>query len=93
MKKPKISRPLNSKLNNLLSYQPQGIVLTSKWLKENNYSKQIISHYCARQWLRKVGNGAYVRLNENIKWPGAIYALDSPRYNARTIGKMHIYQS
>jgi len=67
---------LNSKkLNYLLSYQPYGIFLTTEWFHKHKYSKQIVSHYSQNGWLQKIGEGAYLRLNEKKNWLGAVCAL------------------
>lgn len=64
-----------SKLNYLLSHWVNGVVVTSKWLSEHHYYKQLIKKYCDSGWLRKVGHGAFAKLGDDIRWPGAIYTL------------------
>ena len=72
-----MNRPNTRKLNYLLTKWPQGVVLTSQWLKENGYYKQLVKLYCDNEWIKRLGKGAYVRLNDNITWFGAVKALQS----------------
>src|SRR3989338_10768053 len=66
-----------SKLNYLLSEWPVGVVLTSTWLKNNGYYKQLVKLYCDNGWIKSLGRGAYIRLNDEIAWSGAVKALQS----------------
>lgn len=70
-----MSRQLNDKLNSLLQEWPAGIVLTSRWLTDQGYSRQLLKKYSDRGWIRKVGHGAYVRLNDKLTWAGALHAI------------------
>lgn len=65
------------KANYLMRALPPGVILTSKWLGANGYYKQLVKQLCDRQWLERVGNGAYVRLNDELTWQGAVVALQS----------------
>lgn len=72
-----MSRLNRSKLNYLMSQWPNSVLLTSKWLKEHGYYKQLIKLYCDHQWLKPVGRGAYARLNDEVTWWGAVKAIQS----------------
>lgn len=72
-----MSRLKSAKLNYLLSEWPAGVVLTSTWLKSNNYYKQLVKLYCDHGWIKSLGRGAYRRLNDEITWSGAVKALQS----------------
>jgi len=60
-----------------MNHWPVGVILTAKWLKQQGYYKQLIKLYCDNGWLKSVGRGAYVRLNDEITWPGAVRAIQS----------------
>lgn len=70
-----MSRQIKHKLNFLLQKWPKEAVITSQWLSENGYYRQLIKKYKDSGWLKEIGHGAYVRLNEDLTWPGALYAL------------------
>ncbi|QLH42448.1 MAG: type IV toxin-antitoxin system AbiEi family antitoxin domain-containing protein [Coxiellaceae bacterium] len=70
-----MSRLKNNKIKQLLSKWPYGVVLTSYWLTKHGYYKQLIKKYCDSGWIRKVGQGAYLKIGEQLQWPGAVYAL------------------
>lgn len=70
-----MNRLKKPKLNELLSQWPTGIILTSTWLKEHGYYKQLVKLYCDKGWLKSIGRGAYVRLNDQVTWQGAVKAL------------------
>ena len=72
-----MNRQKISKLNHLLNEWPPGVVLTSNWLKEKGYYKQLVKLYCDNGWIKSVGRGAYARLNDEITWTGAVKALQS----------------
>lgn len=72
-----MNRPNTEKLNYLLKNWPAGVLLTSKWLKEHGYYKQLIKLYCDNGWLKRVGRGAYSRLNDEVTWQGAVNAMQS----------------
>jgi len=64
-----------SKINQLLSFQPPGTILQSFWLKEHGYSLDLQKRYKKSRWLEAVGNGALKRVNDTVSYEGAIYAL------------------
>jgi hypothetical protein len=70
-----MNRPKASKLNSLIRQWPAGVVLTSTWLKEHGYYKQLVKLYCDKGWLNSIGRGAYIRLNDQVTWQGAVKAL------------------
>ena len=56
---------------------PSGIVVQSSWLTEQGYSPSLQQRYRTNQWLKPLGQGAMVRPNDEVKYEGAIYALQS----------------
>lgn len=70
-----MSRLNLSKINHLMQESPEGGVLTTTWLEENGYYKQLVKRYCDSGWLVRLGKGAYSRLNDRVTWVGAVKAL------------------
>ena len=70
-----MNRLKNEKLNSLLLKWPCGVVLTTHWLKDHGYYKQLVKLYCDNGWIKSLGRGAYSRLNDEVTWPGAVNAL------------------
>lgn len=65
-----------NKLNILLTDSNITLV-TSEWLNEHGYYKQLVKKYCDSGWLRSIGHGAFIKLNEQVKWPDAVCALQN----------------
>ena len=72
-----MNRPRNEKLNELLLEWPCGTLLTASYLKKKGYYKQLIKLYVDSGWIRVIGRGVYVRLNEQITWQAAVNTLQS----------------
>jgi hypothetical protein len=70
-----MSTEIGSKINQLLSSQPPGVVLLSSWMVENGYSHDLQQRYKKSNWLKPVGSGAFIRTNDKVGYEGAIYAL------------------
>ena len=64
-----------TKINQLLSSVPTGIVLQSHWLKSEGYSLDLQKRYRNSNWLQQIGNGAMVRNGDKVSYEGAVYAL------------------
>jgi hypothetical protein len=64
-----------SKINQLLSSQPPGVVLQSNWLAANGYSHSLQQKYRESRWLESIGQGAMIRAGDQVGYEGAIYAL------------------
>lgn len=64
-----------SKINQLLSLQPSGVVLQANWLAANGYSHGLQQRYRKSQWLKSIGQGAMIRAGDQVGYEGAIYAL------------------
>lgn len=63
------------KLSELLTAWPNGSVAVQSWLEGHGISRQLANSYCRSHWLRRIGRGAYARLNETAAWTGALYAI------------------
>ena len=72
-----MSTLIGTKINKLLTSQPQGTVMLSSWLVEQGYSHDLQQRYKKGGWLESVGTGAFIRKNEHVKFHGAIYALQN----------------
>lgn len=70
-----MSTEMGSKINQLLSSQPAGIVLQSTWLREQGYSLDLQKRYRESKWLESIGSGAMKRLKDPVTYEGALYAL------------------
>lgn len=64
-----------SKINQLLSSQPSGVVWQSHWLAANGYSHSLQQKYRESRWLESIGQGAMIRTGDQVGYEGAIYAL------------------
>lgn len=64
-----------SKINQLLSSQPPGVVMQSFWLAQQGYSLDLQKRYKKSKWLQSIGTGALIRAGDQVGYEGAIYAL------------------
>ncbi len=64
-----------SKINLLLRGWPQGTVAVSGWLAQRGAYQQLLHEYEKSGWIRRIGQGAYVRDSDKVEWPGGLYAL------------------
>lgn len=70
-----MSIEISSKINQLLSSQPSGVVLQSNWLTAQGYSHGLQQRYRESRWLESIGQGAMIRAGDQVGYEGAIYAL------------------
>jgi hypothetical protein len=71
-----------SKINQLLSSQPLGVVMQSFWLAEQGYSLDLQKRYRNSNWLKSIGTGAMIRAGDQVSYEGAIYALQQQNGSA-----------
>ena len=64
-----------SKINQLLSSQPAGVVLQSSWLVQHGYSLELQKRYRKSKWLESIGTGAMIRTGDRVTYEGGVYAL------------------
>jgi hypothetical protein len=72
-----MSRQNRGKLNRLLLSWPKGVICTSKWMKNQGFSRQLLDRYKKSNWLMPVGTGAYKLANDTVNWTGALYAIQN----------------
>lgn len=65
----------DKKLMTLLSNHVPGTVLLASWLEKNGISRDLQQYYLKSGWLESYGIGAFKRLNENVRWTGALNSL------------------
>lgn len=73
-------------LNNILNNTPRGVVLTSDYLKQQGVSNKLTWWYVHSNWLEKLSNRAYKKVNDKLLWGGLIYTL-------QTIHQLNIHVS
>lgn len=66
-----------SKINQLIQNWPRGTVKTQPWLTSNGYSPFLMRQYRNSQWVKSIGNGAYILYDDQLEWPGGLYALQT----------------
>jgi len=66
-----------SKINQLLSSQPTGIVFQSFWLSKKGYSPELQRRYRQSRWLDPISAGAMKRAGDKVGYEGALYALQT----------------
>jgi hypothetical protein len=63
---------------NLLEKQlPEGLVVTSSWLRRHGYSRQLLSHYVQSGWLRQPTRGVYQRPRGSLSWQQVVISLQT----------------
>ena len=70
-----MSLPNEINLKYLIEKTPHNVVLTSKWLQQIGFSRQLLLRYKNSNWLKKLTNGAFVKIGDEQDLNGAIYAL------------------
>lgn len=73
-------------LRNILNNTPRGVVLTSDYLKQQGASSKLTWWYVHSNWLEKLGNKAYKKVNDKLSWSGLLYTL-------QTIHQLNIHVS
>lgn len=71
-----------TKLSELLSKWPKGVVATLPWLQQHGVSRDLVKKYQRSGWVRRIQHGAYGRLNDVVVWAGGLnsiqYQLELP---------------
>jgi hypothetical protein len=76
-----------TKINQLLTAQPSGVVLLSAWLAEEGYSLDLQKRYRKSHWLESIGTGAMIRAGDEVGYEGAIYALQQSGLTIHPAGR------
>ncbi len=66
-----------TKINQLISSQPSGVVFQSNWLKAEGYSYALQKRYRKSRWLKSIGTGAMIRDGDTVGYEGGVYALQN----------------
>ena len=66
-----------SKINQLLSIAPLGVVLSSAWLVNQGYSLDLQKRYKKSKWFKSFGRGALIRNEDTVDYLGGIQALQN----------------
>lgn len=64
-----------TKINQLLTSLPTGVVLQSFWLAKQGYSTDLQKRYRKSNWLTSIGIGAMIRTGDHVTYDGGVYAL------------------
>jgi hypothetical protein len=75
-----------TKINNLLRQWPNGVPGTSRWMKSFGISSSLLDRYIKSSWLKRLGNGAYSKLDDEVTWEGAVCALQTQLHLNAYIG-------
>lgn len=70
-----MDRQNRSKLNQVFESWPARTVAVYPWLEKQGVSRQLVAVYKRGAWLKSVGQGAFIRFNEEVDWTSALYAL------------------
>jgi hypothetical protein len=72
--------PHSSKLRRFLKNRKRGVVLTSRSLLADGFSRKLLNWYMRSNWLEGIGHGAFIFKGDHVEWDGALYAvqLDLP---------------
>jgi len=70
-----MDKELKQKINRLLNLWPNNAIMTTHHLSKMGYYAQLVKRYCDSGWIKKVGQGAYSKLNDPVELTGALYAL------------------
>jgi len=63
------------KLNDLLAIWPKGVVAVTPWLRKRGVSRYLANAYHRSGWVRRIGRGAYARLDDKVAWTGGLHAV------------------
>lgn len=65
-----------SKINQLITTWPDGVVHTTDWLNANGYTDQHLQKYRNSSWINSIGkSGAYKKQGDTVDWTGGLQAL------------------
>src|SRR6056297_2129645 len=64
-----------TKINQLLSTYPSGIVYLTSWLVKRGYSLNLQKRNRNSNWFTSIDTGAMIRSGNDVSYEGAIFAL------------------
>lgn len=65
----------DTNLKSLIGKVPHNALVTTKWLEQQGFPRQLLSKYTKNNWLKKLTNGVFVKIGDEPSINGAIYAL------------------
>ena len=68
---------INDTFSETILRDTPGTVLTTDALKSIGISPQLAHHYVKQKWLVPIGDGAYLRQNDQPSWFGALSTLQN----------------
>ena len=66
-----------SKINELLSIAPSGVVLSSSWLVNQGYSFDLQKRYKKSKWFKSFGRGALICNEDVVDYLDGVQALQN----------------
>ena len=72
-----MSMQRGQKLNQLQHLLSEGLVVSSSWLEDHEYSNALRSKYVSNGWLKQPARGIYARPGANTKWQHLIISMQS----------------
>jgi len=66
-----------SKINQLISKWPRGIVATASYLRQQGFTYDLLTKYRRSGWIKSFGQGAYILPEDRVEWTGALCAVQS----------------
>jgi hypothetical protein len=72
-----MSTEMKSKINQLMSTTPRGVVLASAWLTEQGYSLELQKRYRKSNWFSQFERGALIKTGDVVDVLGGIYTLQA----------------
>jgi len=66
---------------------PRGSVALASWLHQQGISAKLTEEYCKRGWISPIAPDAYIRSDDTVGWPGAIFALQNAGWHVHPGGR------
>jgi hypothetical protein len=67
----------DSKINQLVSQLPEGLLVDAAWLESKGYSRALRSHYVSAGWLNQPTRGVYRRGHGPLGWEFVVVSLQT----------------
>lgn len=64
-----------TKINQVFKQWPMGTVAPVSWMKTQGISRQLLGAYLKTHWIKRLGNGAVVRVDDKVDWTGGLFAI------------------
>lgn len=70
-----VTRPPDSKLNQLMTQLPEGLLVDSAWMSDHGYSTALRSQYVSAGWLEQPVRRVYRRARGTLRWEQVAISL------------------